>query len=271
MSATLSPIPDASPPAKPPEWANGRRVIRRVSSALAEIVVLQMEPGYRSLRTTCPDGQFWLVARGEQTVERSRVGGKQRPFELLYYAPREGAVRIAETPSLAYGLRIRLSAMRSDEFDSSWNHGFRGRIGEEQAVLRVVAGGLADPLGIDESVADLLSGSPAPTPERRATRWLRTMREIIENDPQCSLLEMSRSIGVAPAYASAQFSRVFGITMTGYRRKVMISKALRMASHSTLNEAAIEAGFYDASHFHRACTSQLGITPAHLRELMRET
>lgn len=271
MSATLSPIPDASPPATPPEWVEGRRVIRRVSSALAEIVVVQMQPGYRSLRTTCPDGQFWLIARGEQTVERFRAGGKQRPFDLLYYAPREGAIRIAETASLAYGLRIRLSGMRPDEFDSVWNHSFRGRIGEEQAILRIVAHGLTDPLAIDEAVAELLQSSAPREQERKKALWLATMKEMIEEKPERSLLEISRAVGVAPAYASAQFSRAFGITMTGYRRKVMISKTLRFANSSTLNEAAIEAGFYDASHFHRACAAELGFTPSHLRKMMRET
>src|SRR5690348_6682144 len=83
----------------------GRTVVRRVSSSLADITVVDIEAGSASHRSTCPDGQFWLPVRGEQVVDGAYGKLRQKPFELIYYAPREPAVRTADSPSLAYGLR----------------------------------------------------------------------------------------------------------------------------------------------------------------------
>lgn len=250
--------------------SDGRRIIKVVSSSLAEIVVVELQPGYESHRSTCPDGQFWLPVRGRQVVDGTR---RQRPFDLLYYAPRQPAVRLTDTPTISYGLRVRLSKMEPQERDQCWIDSSDRRWDTKRQVLKLLNMGLtkqADPHLLDEAIAQWVSTKRTQA-ETSSAQWLHRIEELLRDDPSLSLPELSQSVGIVPAYLSGEFSRLKGFTISALRRQVMLERALRTAETSNLNVSAIEAGFYDASHFHRACVAELDVKPSHLRRLIWPT
>ena len=245
-----------------------RHILRRVTTQLVDIVVVQKDPGYTSHRSTCPDGQFWLPVSGVQLVNGHR---KQLPFELLYYAPREPAVRQTDSSALAYGVRIMLSNLNENERDESWHQGREMTWETKRMVIGLLINSLrskADQHTLDEAVAQWIA-KPSPSPkEHPKAKWIKRAKELIHEDSSLTLVEIGRQIGIAPAYLSAQFSQTQGLTLSEYRRQIMVQKTLQQAHKSTLNESAIEAGFYDASHFHRACLAELNAKPSQLKSLI---
>jgi transcriptional regulator GlxA family with amidase domain len=63
-------------------------------------------------------------------------------------------------------------------------------------------------------------------------------------------------------------TRRFRSSISALKRQVRLQSALGAAERSTLNVAAIDAGFYDASHFHRACVAELDLKASALRRLI---
>jgi AraC-like DNA-binding protein len=248
-----------------------RHILRRVTASLVDIVVAQKDPGYTSNRSMCPDGQFWLPVSGIQLVNGHK---KQRPFELMYYAPKEPAVRVTDTTTIAYGVRIMLSELTQHERADSW---FQGREMTWETKRMVIAlllyslKGRADQHTMDEAVAQWIAKPGTSPKEQPKAKWLKLAKDLIHEDSSLSLIDIGRQIGIAPAYLSAQFSQTQGQTLSQYRRQTMVQKALKEAHKSTLNESAIEAGFYDASHFHRACLAELNAKPSELKSLIWPT
>jgi AraC-like DNA-binding protein len=245
-----------------------------VTSSLVDIKVVEIDPGSESHRSTCPDGQFWLPVRGEQVVKGEHSQRRQLPFELMYYAPREPAVRMADSPTLAYGLRVQLSQLTEEERDPRWIESAPVQWDTYRSVVCLLSRGLegrADVHELDEVAARLVGSSALKGEESPRAPWLRRVEDLLEDDPSLTLVDLSRSAGVVPAYLSAEFSRARGVTVSRYRRRVMLRRALSLAGSLTLNEAAIEAGFYDASHFHRVCQAELDVKPTDLRRLIHLT
>jgi AraC-like DNA-binding protein len=258
-------------PSPPDPCPESRRVLKRVGGSLAEIVVMESSPGYKSLRTTCPDGQFWVLVRGEQSISGDVSSTRQHPFVTAYYAPRQPAVRIAERESLAYGLRIYLSKMTSEEVNDAWYERDCLPWSVTRTALNLIARGLNDPGFLDESVACWVA-SRKPTPHELAmASWISRVEDLLYDKPDLTLLELSRSIGIAPSYLSGEFSRIRGVTISVLRRRIMLQRALQCSESMKLNVAAIEAGFYDASHFHRACVAELDLKPSAIKSLISPT
>jgi AraC-like DNA-binding protein len=248
-----------------------RHILRRVTSQLVDIVVAQKEPGYTSHRSTCPDGQFWLPVSGIQLVNGHK---KQQPFELLYYAPREPAIRETDSSTLAYGVRIMLSKLTEDERDNSWLQGRETDWQTKRIVIGLILNSLsgnADPNETDEAIIRWIAKPDQTANEKPQSKWLKQVKELVRQDPTLSLTEIAREVGIAPAYLSAQFSLQNNQTVSAYRRQIMVQRTLQIANQTTLNHAAIDAGFYDASHFHRACLSELNAKPSDLKSLIWPT
>jgi AraC-like DNA-binding protein len=251
-------------------------VHERISGSLVEIVSVDLGRGYTSHRTTCPDGQFWWAVSGEQTV-RQQASEKVRAFQLRYYAPREPAVRITEVASRAYGVRFFLSRMESSHFDAHWSKPKESGpqiVGShaQGRITDLIEGALSrryDLSDLDEIVSIWISEPGRSKRDGQRPTWLERARDEIAADPSKSLHCLAREVGIAPAYLSNQFKLVYGETISDFRRSVRVTQALRLARDMTPNEAAIEAGFYDASHFYRACKQALRVPPARVLRLLQ--
>lgn len=192
----------------------------------------------------------------------------------MYYAPREAAIRTTDTPTLAYGLRLMLSSLNEHERDDSWAQGRAMSWETKRMVVGLMLNaltGTADQYEMDEAVAQWIAKPQKAKDEICQTPWMAQVIDLLEDNPSLSLVELSRRVGVVPCYLSTQFNRIKGHTLSACRRRIMLNQTIQNAVGRTLNEAAIESGFYDASHFHRACLAELGAKPSDIRRLIWPT
>lgn len=94
---------------------------------------------------------------------------------------------------------------------------------------------------------------------------------ILADVPQAaSLCELATLLGVSPFRLSRVFSRETGTTLTRYRNRVRVSRAMdRLADGETaLADLAQDLGFADQAHLTRTVREHVGRTPVALRQLL---
>jgi AraC-like DNA-binding protein len=128
----------------------------------------------------------------------------------------------------------------------------------------------ADPA--ERLVLTLAEAFRPPSPPNVAPRDLadKAREAILEGEPESSdLVRLARVLGVSPSHLSRTFHRHVGMTVSRYRNRVRVSRALaRMEQGETdLATLAVTLGFADQSHLTRTVRTHLGHPPAHLRRL----
>ena len=100
------------------------------------------------------------------------------------------------------------------------------------------------------------SGTPA---------WLLQARDLIHETftQRVSLSEIAEAVGVHSSHLSRAFRSHYRCTMGEYIRQLRLEYAIRQLTDSDkpLLEIALEAGFYDQSHFTHLFKLHTGITP----------
>jgi AraC-like DNA-binding protein len=254
---------------KPADQPPERTFLSETCTRLTDVRVMRSERGDSIVRRNCPDGQFWLISKGAWHFQEEGASRTLGAFDIAYSAPAEPCVRTTEDHLVAFGVQVRRQALARwpecrrwlapgqaipPEFKRSYFQLF-------QKVLCARVNG--DDLE-DQIVLMLGRGRNSPVGDRRC-RWLDEARQILhDEDPgRQSLAAIAEAVGVSPAYLSTSFRRQFGVHLAAYRRTVRLKNAFGIASKRRipLNEAAVEAGFYDASHFHRACVTEFGMEP----------
>lgn len=86
------------------------------------------------------------------------------------------------------------------------------------------------------------------------------------------LLPLAALLGVSPYRLSRAFTRELGVSLTRYRNRVRVTRALdRLAAgEPRLAGLAADLGFADQAHLCRTVRGQLGHTPTTLRRLLSE-
>ncbi|GIH76450.1 AraC family transcriptional regulator [Planobispora longispora] len=119
--------------------------------------------------------------------------------------------------------------------------------------------------------------APGPTPAgERASRDDRTLvtraREAIAADHPAAggLFPLAELLDVSPYRLSRAFSRELGVSLTRYRNRVRVGRALDRleAGETSLGLLAADLGFADHAHLTRTVRDQLGRTPTALRRLL---
>lgn len=79
--------------------------------------------------------------------------------------------------------------------------------------------------------------------------------------------DLAKQASLSPSQLHREFSRLFGITPNRYIREVRVGVARHLLESSQLpiSKIAIDAGFYDQSHFSRQFKSSTGLTPRDYR------
>ncbi|MCV7381789.1 AraC family transcriptional regulator [Mycobacterium alsense] len=110
-----------------------------------------------------------------------------------------------------------------------------------------------------------LNDRPAPAD----ARLVRRARAAIHDDHPAArgLFPLAELLGASPYRLSRAFPRELGVTLTRYRNRVRVGRALDrlQRGESTLAGVAAELGFADQAHFSRVAREHLGHTPAALR------
>ncbi|MGE5286075.1 MAG: helix-turn-helix domain-containing protein [Micromonosporaceae bacterium] len=94
---------------------------------------------------------------------------------------------------------------------------------------------------------------------------------IAAGDPASEgLFPLAAMLGVSPYRLSRAFTRVLGVSLTRYRNRVRVGRALdRIAEgESRLGDLAADLGFADQAHLCRTVRQHLGRTPTALRRLL---
>ncbi len=98
----------------------------------------------------------------------------------------------------------------------------------------------------------------------RTDRRIARLREAIDDDPAAphGLPTMAAQAGLSRFQTLRAFARLTGLTPHAYTVQKRLDLARRqMRCAMPLAEAAIEAGFADQSHMHRAFSARYGYTP----------
>jgi AraC-like DNA-binding protein len=117
-------------------------------------------------------------------------------------------------------------------------------------------------------------GGPGKPPEGLRDRALveRARDAIRADDPAAvGLLPLAAVLGVSPFRLSRAFTRHLGVSLTRYRNRVRVERALDRLEDGADDLAALAAdlGFADQAHLCRTMRDHLGQPPSAVRRLLR--
>jgi AraC family transcriptional regulator len=106
--------------------------------------------------------------------------------------------------------------------------------------------------------------------EQAVPVWLRRADEMVHElylQP-LTVSGIAAEVGVHGSTLSRAYRRTFGLTLARRVRDLRLEHAARLlaATSTRLTEIALEAGFYDQSHFTNAFRRHMGVTPAQYRQ-----
>ena len=114
------------------------------------------------------------------------------------------------------------------------------------------------------------SGRPATIAAR--DRIVRDAREALALEAPTSLVGLARMVGASPHHLSRIFRRRTGETISGYRNRLRVRRALERlaAGERNLSRLAADLGFTDHSHLVRALRREVQAPPSRLRSQLRD-
>jgi AraC-like DNA-binding protein len=263
-------------------------------AAVLDAVVLSRGPGFTLAGFTCTDhrrgwsapevqddvrlvlvhrGRFRRRAGGAESTADATTGYLGRPGEEEQFAHPAGGdrctcVRITApfwrrlavpaarpaTPAIHVDARLDLAHRRVVAAARDGDPGFA--VVEE--LLALVAAVLGTPPG----------GTPDPA---RAALVARAREAIAADDPAAAgLVPLADALGVSPYRLSRAFPAELGVSLTHYRNRVRVGRALDRIEDGAPSLAALaaELGFADQAHLTRTVRRHTGSTPAALRRLL---
>ncbi len=204
-------------------------------------------------RHNCPKTQLWMILSGEWTETQGTESKKVRATNQLCYLPKQPCRRIAETPIRA----LSITTSKNIKIDSFQEHLYLPLF---LNLANLLSKTHPDPFQIEE----ILSALPHPpkTTPTQPLEYLNQTLELLHDYPEkLTLRELALHVGISPNHLSTAFHRHFKISISRYRRLIQLQKSLQ--NHWT------DGGFYDQSHFYKACKSELNLTSAQVNELLK--
>jgi AraC family transcriptional regulator len=127
------------------------------------------------------------------------------------------------------------------------------------------------PLAVEGLVLELLAlaarlrTAGAPGTERRPPRWLGEARALLHDRfrENLRLADVATAVGVHPVHLARVFRASYGTPVGTYARGLRLTWAAGRLRDSAdgIAQIALEAGFFDQSHFTRAFKQHFGRTP----------
>jgi AraC-like DNA-binding protein len=95
-------------------------------------------------------------------------------------------------------------------------------------------------------------------------------RELLLAEPSLGVIELARNVDCSPHHLSRVFSQVTGSSISAYRNRVRVSRALERISQGERGLAGLahELGFADHAHLTRTIRAVTGHTPTACRGLL---
>jgi AraC family transcriptional regulator len=136
------------------------------------------------------------------------------------------------------------------------------------------------PFAVEGLVLELLAvaarsrEATAAATGRRPPRWLGEARALLHDRGQehLRIADVASEVGVHPAYLARSFRSHFGTPLGSYARRLRLTWAANQlnSTDDLIAQIALEAGFFDQSHFTRAFRQNYGMTPLAYRKASRE-
>lgn len=103
--------------------------------------------------------------------------------------------------------------------------------------------------------------------------WFSTVLEQLKNDPNVSVDQLAREVGISTAQLRRHFHRRFGASPREYLNRVRLEDARQLLETTDLSAGDIAGriGFHSASHFNTLFKNAFGVPPAQYRELSRQS
>jgi AraC-like DNA-binding protein len=152
----------------------------------------------------------------------------------------------------------------------------------ELAVRRLTAAARRDPASeLAEPVVRLVttllgrrepervaSGRPATAAARRLL--VERAQAVMLAEPAVGLVEIARRVGCSPHHLSRVFAQLTGMSVTSYRNRLRVSRALERLAEGepSLAVLAAELGFADHAHLTRTIQAATGRTPTECRGVL---
>lgn len=113
-----------------------------------------------------------------------------------------------------------------------------------------------------------LTDPPVPADARLVQRARAAIND--DHPAACGLFPLAELLDASPYRLSRAFPRELGVSLTRYRNRVRVGRALEhlQADTSTIADIAAGLGFADQAHFCRVVRAHLGHTPAALRRAL---
>jgi AraC-like DNA-binding protein len=125
--------------------------------------------------------------------------------------------------------------------------------------------------GVAEALLALLATAPVSARPGDEALVARAREALAAGDPAAGgLLPLATALGVSPYRLSRAFTRTLGVSLTRYRNRLRVGRALDRigAGEQDLAGLAAELGFADQSHLCRTVRAHVGHTPTTLRRLL---
>ncbi|MCC7271802.1 MAG: GlxA family transcriptional regulator [Alphaproteobacteria bacterium] len=105
--------------------------------------------------------------------------------------------------------------------------------------------------------------------DRRVQRAILLIEQMIEDPP--TLTRLACHVGVSARQLHRLFKREFGVGASGFARQYRLLHGRHLLKETSLRIAdiAMECGFSDLPHFHRAFLSAYGMRPSEFRKAAR--
>lgn len=165
-----------------------------------------------------------------------------------------------------HGVRLDESANFQDRGLSNLAFKLHREFYQKDAAARLAAEGLALEL--------IAEASRRPTDrDQRAPHWLERAKDLLHSRFSENLThdEIAAEVSVHPVHLAREFRRHYQCTIGEFVRMARIEHARLKISTSELPilQIALNAGFFDQSHFTRAFKRIVGMTPAEYRAYSR--
>jgi AraC-like DNA-binding protein len=105
---------------------------------------------------------------------------------------------------------------------------------------------------------------------RQSGHVVDKVRQALAADLGVRLADLARATGLSPYHLSRVFQRSSGMTISQFRSRLKVRRALDRLADGQLDLAALatETGFADQAHLTRTVRRETGRTPGQLRTLL---